>query len=133
MLLLFHDHYSPIELETLCAIWWLVWFIRNVHFHLDGGPVLAAIVAWSSLFLLAFHVANTKVDSDSTSSAPRMHRVKDVKWKPPNSGVYKINSDACVDVDNLRTGIRPLTICLFEDSKSDKSPTTTTHMLTSLR
>ncbi|KAL5808217.1 hypothetical protein ACOSQ3_028908 [Xanthoceras sorbifolium] len=56
--------------------------------HSDVIPFFRDVVHWSSSF-----VGNLSVAS-SPAGVTEISRCKDVKWKQPNAGCFKINTDA---------------------------------------
>ncbi|KAL5761594.1 hypothetical protein ACOSP7_017858 [Xanthoceras sorbifolium] len=76
-----------------------MWSSRNSFIHSGNELCFLNIVSWASSFLDEFRAAIAPVDVRLVS------RCKDVKLKPPNAGVFKINTDAGVDALKGRTGI----------------------------
>ena len=93
------DLLSHAELERLCVVVWRVWFRRNARIH-ESSPVDAQdVVQWADLFLADFRRVNEAAGRSSAGSV-----LVGESWRPPDVGVYKINTDAAIDVAANRTG-----------------------------
>ncbi|KAL5794121.1 hypothetical protein ACOSP7_002715 [Xanthoceras sorbifolium] len=84
---------------TLCVSWWRVWSARNLFVHSGKDLNLANVVAWASAYVKETGAALSSLGASS------LVRHKDVKWHPPNSDCYKINTDASIDDHKNRTGL----------------------------
>ncbi|KAK3218996.1 hypothetical protein Dsin_012966 [Dipteronia sinensis] len=85
----------------LCVIWWRNWHLRNQLVHESGRSGLKAVVSWSMNYISNYR------DAMLTGAAARKRDVipKAVKWEAPRRGVFKLNTDAALDVRLLRTGL----------------------------
>ncbi|TXG67924.1 hypothetical protein EZV62_009199 [Acer yangbiense] len=97
-----HVLYSK-ELECLCVVWWRIWFWRNQKIHTSSNFRVEHIFAWASNFLDKFRGASVSRPPISHSSSVSPDSV--VKWAPPPTGSFKINSDAAVRVDSQLIGV----------------------------
>ncbi|KAL5751095.1 hypothetical protein ACOSP7_025698 [Xanthoceras sorbifolium] len=70
----------------MCVVWWRVWSSRNSAVHSGKGLNLLNVVDWAASFV------NETGAALSVSAAAPLRRCKDVKWHPPNSDLYKINT-----------------------------------------
>ncbi|KAL5804219.1 hypothetical protein ACOSQ3_031019 [Xanthoceras sorbifolium] len=84
---------------TLCVSWWRVWSARNLFVHSGKVLNLANVVAWASAY-----VNETGVVLSSLGAYSLVRHI-DVKWHPPNSNCYKVNTDASIDDHKIRTGL----------------------------
>ncbi|KAK2661430.1 hypothetical protein Ddye_000004 [Dipteronia dyeriana] len=77
------------DLSLLCIIFWRIWFLRNQLVHRVVGCDMEVVVPWCRNFLQEF-VATNMVEA----SVPVAVVNDNVKWKPPDANLYKINTDA---------------------------------------
>ncbi|KAL5835455.1 hypothetical protein ACOSQ4_014952 [Xanthoceras sorbifolium] len=55
-----HDHVNQLQLETLCIVWWRVWFCRNRAIHSSSFFPVSEVMPWSSAYLAEYQAANLK-------------------------------------------------------------------------
>ncbi|KAK3187896.1 hypothetical protein Dsin_027457 [Dipteronia sinensis] len=85
------------ELRLICTILWRVWFIRNSVVHGAASQTLLEVSHWARRFLAKMYGCKQL----KLKVAP----IRDVKWRPPDTGCYKINCDVVVDVEEGFIGI----------------------------
>ncbi|KAK3224581.1 hypothetical protein Dsin_004443 [Dipteronia sinensis] len=66
----------------------------------SGEVRVEEIVPWSSDFLDEFYRANVIV-----GTCPSSKELISALWRPPDPGLYKVNTDAALDVGGRKTGI----------------------------
>ncbi|KAK3205310.1 hypothetical protein Dsin_019356 [Dipteronia sinensis] len=91
----FHQH----KMKLLCVFFWLTWFRRNQVVHGGVCESNEDVVGWASSYLLDFHEANINPHVSS-----RVDQMKMVKWRCPNEGIFKLNSDATFDDSQRNIG-----------------------------
>jgi hypothetical protein len=75
------------QAATILCSCWAIWQERNARQHGEGGRSVSASVRWA---------LETLVDlSNSGKERRRKTPRTKARWKPPEEGVMKINTDAC--------------------------------------
>lgn len=90
---------SSLNFEVLCVVWWRIWFRRNQFVHSNGSSSFMEVLDWAHSYLQDFRKAS-KMENPSLV----LERASP-KWKPPDQGVYKINTDAALDERGFQSGI----------------------------
>ncbi|KAK3231107.1 hypothetical protein Dsin_002988 [Dipteronia sinensis] len=87
------------EMCLLSIVWWRVWFFRNKVVHGDGDQDWNYVVPWSVNFLHEYRSVHEVgvVDIRPTTGLFR--------WQPPLRNLYKINTDAALDVEKQIVGV----------------------------
>ena len=99
------------DMELLYIILWRVWFRRNSAVH-NSGPISPVdIVGWAESFLADFRQSSTDISLVRNAAVERAPIVP--SWRPPDVGMYKINTDAALDLGRRRTGSE----AIIRDSK----------------
>ncbi|KAI9181032.1 hypothetical protein LWI28_010647 [Acer negundo] len=81
----------PGELALICVVWWRVWYWRNQIVHQSSGLDPGILVNWCRDYLEEFRHAKAQV------AGPVVMRPAEViKWCPPSSDFYTLNSDAAL-------------------------------------
>ncbi|KAL5826304.1 hypothetical protein ACOSQ4_018101 [Xanthoceras sorbifolium] len=97
--MLAHSQLRVEELEAFCVVLWRLWFKRNREVHVQSSLSIGEVVDWSSAFLSEFQVA--AVIPSTAAVQDRAARC----WSPPAAGLWKINTDAALDLDRGLVGI----------------------------
>ncbi|KAL5792169.1 hypothetical protein ACOSP7_000763 [Xanthoceras sorbifolium] len=84
------NHCHLEHFKTICVIWWRLWSFRNAFVHGGATPLVSSAMHWSACF-----VGDCLVKSPAVERG--LSRCKDIKWKPPNAGRFKLNTDARID------------------------------------
>ncbi|KAL5859471.1 hypothetical protein ACOSQ4_000767 [Xanthoceras sorbifolium] len=92
------NHCHLEHFKTICVIWWRLWSFRNAFVHGGATPLVSSAMHWSACF-----VGDCLVKSPAVERG--LSRCKDIKWKPPNAGRFKLNTDARIDESLQRTNI----------------------------
>ncbi|KAK3218117.1 hypothetical protein Dsin_012087 [Dipteronia sinensis] len=87
-------------MAILSIMWWRLWFLRNQYVHGISAHDTDSVLAWLENFLTSFIAANAAEDVPRNVLGSR-----DVLWRPPLEGTYKVNSDVTIDKDQLGVGI----------------------------
>ncbi|KAI9197641.1 hypothetical protein LWI28_001992 [Acer negundo] len=90
---------AGVDFDLLCVIWWRTWFRRNQVLFFNTVLPVDGIIEWAVNFLADFRDAR-RVDRSVWNDPGRM-----VRWKPPDAGRVKINSDAALDDVRMVSGI----------------------------
>ncbi|KAK3218973.1 hypothetical protein Dsin_012943 [Dipteronia sinensis] len=92
----------PEEMEVLCVVMWRTWYQRNTFIHNSSQVNVNDLVHWAESSFDDFRGANANVNVVGVSGrrGQIVHALR-----PPDQGVYKINSDAAIDVIRNRIGI----------------------------
>ncbi|KAK1586636.1 hypothetical protein Q3G72_004481 [Acer saccharum] len=80
------------NLELICVVWWHIWFLRNRMVHSSEKFVVEDIVIWCVEFLDEYKAANVIIEE---RGGLLIHN--QLKWKPSDKWIYKLNSDAALD------------------------------------
>ncbi|KAK2657966.1 hypothetical protein Ddye_011018 [Dipteronia dyeriana] len=95
------------ELSLLCIVFWPIWFVRNQWVHGERENMAETVLSWSINFLLGFQDANgvcsDKAVSAGSANSPGSvisNGYTDAKWIPPLGELFKINTDAALDMEN---------------------------------
>ncbi|KAK3228250.1 hypothetical protein Dsin_008112 [Dipteronia sinensis] len=80
-------------------VWLLLWFCQNQLVQKLYVQDIGTVVSWVCDFLEEWKAAHCGVDSSSKESASDFCR-----WKPPEDGFFKINTDAATDYKNRLIG-----------------------------
>ena len=88
------------ELGRFCICLWKVWAMRNVAVHDLSSIQEVNIVEWARRFVTDRSVANFIINRAAGSLS-----IRNPLWIPPVNGVYKINSDAALDVVGMSVGV----------------------------
>ncbi|KAK4848144.1 hypothetical protein QYF36_009787 [Acer negundo] len=84
-------HNRSQELALICVVWWRVWYWRNQIVHQSSGLDPGILVNWCRDYLEEFRHAKAQV------AGPVVMRPAEViKWCPPSSDFYTLNSDAAL-------------------------------------
>ncbi|KAK2638080.1 hypothetical protein Ddye_025875 [Dipteronia dyeriana] len=89
------------EVALLCIIMWRIWFLPNNKVHCwEGSLVLVNVYTWAVEFLNNFRIAIT-VDGGNRG----LDNSTGVVWQDPSVGIFKVNCDAALDMNNKLVGI----------------------------
>ncbi|KAK3231558.1 hypothetical protein Dsin_003439 [Dipteronia sinensis] len=94
------DRLDEFELCLLCVVLWRLWFIRNQAVHERVRHDVTSVVSWLGCFFSDFREANKT--GDPLYSTPKLVVPR---WRPPDRGIYKLNTDAAVDEENSCVGL----------------------------
>ena len=88
------------ELGLLCICLWKVWSLRNVAVHDPNSIREVDIVEWARCFINEIHSVNPVI-AIPAKAFPHSIPI----WKPPDPGMYKINSDVVLDMVGHMVGL----------------------------
>ncbi|KAK2639071.1 hypothetical protein Ddye_026866 [Dipteronia dyeriana] len=89
------------ELEIFCVMLWRIWFHRNQVLYSSAPFDLPNIFSWAQEYLSEFSAAIDVVPAERLADQLGIHR-----WKAPDQGVFKGNTDAAEPKDGQKVGIR---------------------------
>ncbi|XP_074327074.1 uncharacterized protein LOC141665017 [Apium graveolens] len=94
------------EIVKLCTVLWRLWFWRNKKVW-EGKEVTAAIVMDSSFMHIAEWKEARQKNGEIAQTSRQETRAATNKWRPPESGTYKVNVDASFspDADTFSIGM----------------------------
>ncbi|TXG48260.1 hypothetical protein EZV62_027554 [Acer yangbiense] len=87
------------DFELLCVVWWRIWYKRNQFVHSNEIPNDIEVLEWAWSYLHDYRVAFARDN-------PKLTKEREPpKWKPPDRGVFKINTDAALNENDFQFGI----------------------------
>ncbi|KAL5857364.1 hypothetical protein ACOSQ3_004822 [Xanthoceras sorbifolium] len=99
------------QFELLAVVWWRIWFRRNKLTRQECPFPVAGLVSWCKSFLFDFQSAGFAGFSSST----HLHAVpRDHTWRPLDTSLFKINSDAALDSNWNQVGLEYVVCEMFD-------------------
>ncbi|KAK3205423.1 hypothetical protein Dsin_019469 [Dipteronia sinensis] len=77
-----------------------IWYLRNQLAHRERDQGMDMVLSWSMNFLLEFQKANVACNGMCDTGG-----TDTIKWSPPIADMYKINTDATLDVEANIVGV----------------------------